>query len=57
MGPAIARRSKPVALEKGEVLVVAVKGAIWRQELSYQVLDLLDRLAGAGPLISATSGL
>ena len=48
VGEAIARRSRPVALEQGGVLVVAVKGAVWRQELSFQALELTRRLREHG---------
>ena len=60
-GEAFARRAHPVCLEQGGVLVVAVKGAVWKQELSLAGPVLCQRLRQAGftvnrlKLVSATS--
>jgi hypothetical protein len=48
VGQAVAAKTRPVALEKGGALVVAVKGTIWRQELSYQAPELIRRLQEGG---------
>ena len=47
-GPVMARRALPVALEQGGVLVVAVSGAAWRQELSLAGPQLCARMREAG---------
>jgi hypothetical protein len=47
-GPALARRALPVALEEGGMLVVAVSGSAWRQELSLAGPQLCARLQEAG---------
>ncbi|MCF8032393.1 MAG: DUF721 domain-containing protein [Desulfarculaceae bacterium] len=47
-GRAIARRALPVALEQGGVLVVAVSGSAWLQELSLAGPQLCARLQEAG---------
>lgn len=60
-GEAIASRAHPVCLEQEGVLVVAVKGAVWKQELSLAGPALCQRLREAGfavnrlKLVSATS--
>jgi hypothetical protein len=47
-GEGLARRALPVSLEKGGVLVVAVSGAAWKQELSLMGPELCQKLAQAG---------
>ncbi|MCB2226751.1 MAG: DUF721 domain-containing protein [Desulfarculaceae bacterium] len=48
VGPGIAKKALPVALEQGGVLVVAVSGAAWVQELTMLAPELCERLRGAG---------
>lgn len=47
VGAAVARRSEPIALERGELLV-RVQSSAWAQELSLLSITLLARLAQAG---------
>jgi hypothetical protein len=47
-GQALARRALPVALETDGVLVVAVSGAAWRQEISLAGPQLCQRLQDEG---------
>ena len=47
-GKVVAAKARPVALERDGVLVVAVKGAMWRQELSFQAPELIQRLNERG---------
>jgi len=47
-GEGLARRALPVSLEKGGVLVVAVGGSAWKQELSLAGPQLCQRLRQAG---------
>lgn len=47
-GEGLARRALPVSLERGGVLVVAVAGAAWKQELSLVGPQLCQKLAQAG---------
>ena len=48
VGPTLAAKARPVALEQGGILVVAVKGAMWRQELSFRAPEMLDSLNQKG---------
>ncbi len=48
VGSAIAEKARPVALEQSGILVVAVKGTIWRQELSFRAPELVDGLNEQG---------
>lgn len=47
VGAAVARKSEPIALERGELLV-RVQSSAWAQELSLLSITLLKRLASAG---------
>ncbi|MCB2191585.1 MAG: DUF721 domain-containing protein [Deltaproteobacteria bacterium] len=47
-GQGLASRALPVSMEKGGVLVVAVKGAAWKQELSLAGPQICERLKSAG---------
>ena len=47
VGPAVARKSEPIALERGELLV-RVQSSAWAQELSLLSITLLERLASCG---------
>ncbi len=47
VGPAIARRSEPIGLERGELLV-RVQSSAWAQELSLLSITLLERLGQRG---------
>ncbi|MFZ5585377.1 MAG: DUF721 domain-containing protein [Thermodesulfobacteriota bacterium] len=47
-GERIAQKARPVCLEPGGVLVVAVDNSIWRQELALRAPGLLAALRRAG---------
>jgi len=47
-GEGLARRALPVSLEKGGVLVVAVGGSAWKQELTLAGPQICERLGRAG---------
>ncbi len=47
-GEAVARRARPVCLDRGGVLVLAVSGAVWRQELGLAGPRLAARLRELG---------
>ncbi len=47
-GEQVSRRARPVCLEPGGVLVVAVSGAAWRQELGLAGPQLASRLQELG---------
>lgn len=51
-GAALAARARPVCLEEDGVLVVAVSGAAWRQEVTLAGPQLAARLAEAGYRVS-----
>ena len=48
VGELIARRARPVCLEEGGELVVAVTGSVWRQELSLLAPGICADLGAAG---------
>lgn len=49
VGPLLARRCWPVSVRKG-VLLVRVAGPVWMQELQFQKMELLKKVAeAAGP--------
>lgn len=47
-GQGLAHRALPVSLERGGVLVVAVAGSAWKQELSLLGPELCQKLTQAG---------
>ncbi|MCF8040721.1 MAG: DUF721 domain-containing protein [Desulfarculaceae bacterium] len=47
-GEGLARRALPVSLEKGGILVVAVGGSAWKQELALAGPQICERLSQAG---------
>lgn len=51
-GQAMARRARPVCLKPDGVLVVAVDGSVWRQEVSLASPQLARTLAEAGHAVS-----
>lgn len=48
VGPIIAARACPVCLELDGTLVVAARGAVWRQELSLAAPGLVEELGHSG---------
>ncbi len=51
VGQEIALRAWPVCLEQEGVLVVAVRGAVWKQELSLMTPQVLEALAREGQAV------
>lgn len=51
-GPAAAARAWPVCLDKEGRLVVAVKGSLWRQELTLLAPQLMEALAVRGQAVA-----
>lgn len=51
-GPAAAARAWPVCLDQEGRLVVAVKGNVWRQELSLLTPQLVEALARRGQAVA-----
>jgi hypothetical protein len=51
-GPAAAARAWPVCLDKDGRLVVAVKGNVWRQELTLLAPQLIEALAARGQAVA-----
>jgi hypothetical protein len=51
-GPALAARARPVCLQEDGTLVVAVKGAVWRQELQMLAPEILPRLQELGQAVA-----
>ncbi|MFH1057469.1 MAG: DciA family protein [Pseudomonadota bacterium] len=50
-GELTARRARPVCLEPGGVLVVAVENSIWRQDVALRLPRLLAGLKAAGQTV------
>lgn len=50
-GELTARRARPVCLEPGGVLVVAVENSIWRQDVALRLPRLLAGLKAAGQAV------
>jgi hypothetical protein len=51
-GPAAAARAWPVCLDQNGRLVVAVKGNVWRQELTLLLPQLMEALAARGQAVA-----
>lgn len=51
-GDAVAERAFPVQLRPDGELVIAVRGAVWRQELAMMAPDFLEKLAEEGFLFT-----
>ncbi|MFH1035997.1 MAG: DciA family protein [Pseudomonadota bacterium] len=52
VGVTVAAKAWPVCLEAGGLLVVAVAGSLWRQELSLRVPELLRGLTERGQVVA-----
>lgn len=52
VGPAIAAKAWPVCLEAEGLLVVAVAGSTWRQELSLRAPELVHGLGQRGQIVA-----